>query len=143
MRDLRSASTKFTPRELVFGMGSENAVTSTNMDAIWLRVDTEIVKLHQARNRARDFILKAQTTQRNNANKDRNPLEQLKIGDQVLVYQNMVEASWSRKLEPRWEGPYYIQDIKGTSCWLRKLSGTIIPNSVHRNRLKRYHTRDT
>ena len=39
----------------------------------------------------------------------------LKIGDQVLHFQNIVESSWSAKLEPKWEGPYYIHKIKGTS----------------------------
>ena len=122
-------------------MDGQTAVTETNMDAIWLRIDAEITRLHQACNRAHDFILKAQATQRKNANKDKELLEQLKIGDQVLLYQNMVEASWSRKLEPRWEGPYYIQNIKGTSHWLRRPDGTILPTSIHRNRLKKYYPR--
>ena len=38
--------------------------------------------------------------------------EPLKIGDPVLVYRNIVESSWSAKLEPKWEGPYFIQNIK-------------------------------
>ena len=133
MRDIRSASTKFTPRELVFGMGDQTAVTETNTEAIWLRIDAEITKLHQACNRAHEFILKAQATQRKNVNKDREPLEQLKIGDQVLLYQNMVEAFWSHKLELRWKGPYYIQNIKGTSHWLRRPDGTILPTSIYCN----------
>ena len=81
-------------------------------------MDTEIRKLHQIWKNAEDYINKAQALQWNNAEKIHKPLEIIKIGDKVLVYWNIVEASWSRKLEPKWEGPYFVQDIKGTTFWL-------------------------
>ena len=46
-------------------------------------------------------------------------------------------------MEPKWEGPYYIKDTKGTTYRLRNLDGTIQPKTVHRNRLKLYHARPT
>ena len=57
--------------------------------------------------------------------------EKIVIGDKVLLFRDIVESSWSKKLEQKWEGPYLIQQIKGTSIWLRRLDGTIRPNSVH------------
>src|SRR5437588_46709 len=65
--------------------------------------------------------------------------ETLNIGDEVLLYRDTVEASWSVKLEPKWDGPYRVQDIKAQSIWLRRTDGTIILSAVHRNRLKKYH----
>ena len=108
-------------------------------EEVWCRTVIDIAKLHETREKAADFISKAQDTQRRNANKEKTGLPALGIGDQVLLYRNIVEASWSRKLEPKWEGPFRIQKIKGTSYWLRRDSGTIIPTPVHRNRLKLYH----
>ena len=76
-------------------------------------MDIEIWRLHQIRKKAEDYIIKAQVLQWNNVEKTHKPLEIIKIEDKVLVYWNIVEASWSRKLEPKWEGPYLVQDIKG------------------------------
>ena len=103
---------------MLFGEESSSRSLSANNDAIWKHVDTEIWRLHQIRKKAEDYIIKAQALQQNNAEKTHKPLEIIKIGDEVLVYRNMVEASWSQKLEPKWEGPYLVQDIKGTTFWL-------------------------
>ena len=55
------------------------------------------------------------------------------------ILRNIVESSWSAKLDPKWEGPYYIASIKGITYQLRRKSGIILPFTVHRNRLKKYH----
>ena len=139
LRDIRSQSTHFTPRELLFGEEDSDRTSATNLDLTWRRVDSEIRRLHQIRKKAEDYIIKSQALTRRNAEKVHKTLEPIRIGEKVLLYRNMVEASWSRKLEPKWEGPFYVQEIKGTTFWLRKLSGTILPTTVHRNRLKKYH----
>ena len=102
-------------------------------------VTKEIQELHNVRNKAREFIAIAQDRQKKNYDKEHKETEKLKIGDQVLLYRNIVESSWSAKLDPKWEGPYYIASIKGTTYQLRKTTGTILPYTVHRNRLKKYH----
>ena len=71
-------------------------------------MDIEIWRLHQIRKKAEDYIIKAQVLQWNNVEKTHKPLEIIKIEDKVLVYWNIVEASWSRKLEPKCERPYLI-----------------------------------
>ena len=62
----------------------------------------------------------------------------LRIRDKVLLYRNLLETTWSSKLEPKWEGPYLIRSIKGTTYQLKKLNGSLVPFKVHRNRLKKY-----
>jgi hypothetical protein len=44
-------------------------------------------------------------------------------------------------MEPKWEGPYYVQDIKGLTYRLRKSDGTILPKTFHRNKISPYHER--
>ena len=68
-------------------------------------------------------------------------LEPLKIGDPVLLYRTAIAESWSQKLEKKWDGPYYVQDIKGTTYFLRTKKGSILPKTYHRNLLKIYHGR--
>ena len=63
LRDIRSQSTHFTPREMLFGAESSQGTLSSNGDAIWKRVDAEIRKLHQIRKNAEDYINKAQALQ--------------------------------------------------------------------------------
>jgi len=144
LRTLRSDSTKYSPFELVYGRISQAPETymmnpKSFEEEVWRRTVIDITRLHKTREKAAEFITKSQETQQKNANKDRKPSETLHIGDQVLLYRNIVEASWSRKLEPKWEGPFIVQKIKGTSHWLRRTTGTIIPTPVHRNRIKKYH----
>ena len=96
-----------------------------------------IDRLGRIRKKAAVFIDKAQERQRANQNKKANAVP-LKIGDQVLLYRNIVESSWSAKLQPKWEGPFFIQDIKGQSIWLRRINGSILPTAIHRSKLKKY-----
>jgi len=134
-------TTTFSPFELVYGRLPNRGVPTFDMresheERIWSLMTYDIERLHRIRNKARRFIQKVQDRQ----NKD-TPSEDLKIGDLVLHYRNIVTASWSAKLEPKWEGPYYIQKIKGTSVWLRNPNGTIQPTPVHRAKVKKYFQR--
>ena len=80
---------------MLFGEDSSSGSLLVSNDTIWNHIDMEIWRLHQIRKKAEDYIIKAQALQRNNAEKTHKPLEIIKIGDEVLVYWNMVEASWS------------------------------------------------
>jgi hypothetical protein len=107
-------------------------------DRMWAYITRDISRLQLIRRKAADFITKAQERQRNNQNKTANT-EPLSIGDKVLKYRDLVESSWSYKLEPKWEGPYLVQDIKNQSIFLRQLNRTILPTAIHRSKLKKYH----
>jgi len=144
---MKQETTKFTPFELVYGRKATQPVdqvmrekqTETTMEQqLTYRVTNEIEQLHEIRRKAADFIALAQDRQKKNYDKSHKETTKLSIGDKVLLYRNIVEASWSAKLEPKWEGPYYIASIKGTTYQLKRMTGTLIPFTVHRNRLKKY-----
>ena len=115
----------------------------TNEERMTYRINQEITRISQIREQARDFISKAQERQKRNYDQAHKETLPLKLGDKVLLYRNVVESSWSAKLEPKWEGPYLIASIKGTTYQLKRLTGTILPFRVHRNRLKKYHDAET
>ena len=142
IRSSPQKTTTFSPFELVYGRLPNRGVPPLDMrqsqeERIWSIVTHDIDRLNRIRKKARNFIQKAQDRQTTKSQE----FITMGIGDQVLLYRNIVEASWSAKLEPKWEGPYLVQKIKGTSVWLRKTDGTILPNPVHRSKIKKYHVR--
>ena len=88
---------------------------------------------------AGEFIQRAQIQQKEYHDKETHMLEPLKIRDPVLLYHTAITESWSQKLEKKWDGPYYIQDIKGMTYFLRMKKGSILPKTYHQNLLKIYH----
>src|SRR3954469_4641072 len=142
-RTTQQASTRFSPADLLHGYQFRQNFDTRNPEIKELDPESymarEMSRLQEIRTQASGFIKRAQDWQKKDHD-TRHPLtEPLKIGDQVLLYQNAIESNWSAKLEPKWDGPYFIQSIKGLTYHLRKLQGTILPSSYHRNHLCLYH----
>jgi hypothetical protein len=147
IRTMKQASTRFSPSDLLYGRQLCDGHTSwepsndledrDNLDYLLM----DVKRLQQIRQEAHKFITRAQAKQKESFDQRQDETETFRIGDQVLLYRDIIETSWSAKLELRWEGPFYVQRIKGTTHWLRKNDGTILAKGVHRNRLKRYHAR--
>jgi hypothetical protein len=147
VRIAKSASTQYSPAELLTGRKFRQPIDSRNQSPPpedpdpKLYADQEFDRIQSIRIKAQGFIKNAQARQKKSHDQSNLLLEPLKIGDPVLLYCNMIETSWSAKLEPKWEGPYYVQNIKGTTHTLRRTNGTILPKHFHRNHLKLYHER--
>src|SRR3954454_7204263 len=141
IRTIRQESTKFSPFELVYGQTPRREYHHTTKDMgtyeekMWAYITRDITRLQLIRRKAKGFIDLAQERQRKRQNKETSA-EKLNIGDEVLLFRNTVEASWSAKLEPKWDRPYRVQQTKGQSVWLRRQDGSIFNTAVHRNRLK-------
>ena len=144
-RVTKSASTKFTPAELLYGRPIRQSFESDDFDIEEIQPEefaqVELNRIQNIRQQAGKFIDKAQTRQKKSHDDRVHVLEPLQIGDLVLVFRNMIESNWSAKLERKWEGPYRIQDIKEGSYRLKSLQNTILPNYYHRDRLKKYNDR--
>jgi transposase InsO family protein len=146
-RAATQASTRFSPAELLHGYrfrhpfdDRDYGVTEKDPE-IYAR--EELSRLQEIRTKSGEFIKKAQDRQKKGHDNKTHMLEPLNIGDQVLLYRNIVEASWSAKLQPKWEGPFLIQSIKGTTYRLRTKQGSILDKTYHRNRIRPYHGRST
>src|SRR4051812_6930317 len=135
-RVTKQGSTNFSPSELLYGhqirqhsdLGKYDLEQKDPEDYIL----EEITRLHEVRHQAARFIKKAQERQRDHHDSRQVITEPLQIGDLVLLYRNIVESSLSAKLEPKWEGPYMIQSIKGTTHRLRTPNtGSLLPTTYH------------
>ena len=124
VRTIRQDSTKFSSFELVYGRSPKQEYQQTKSDTrtyeekLWAYITRDISRLQLIRRKAAVFIEKAQERQRKRQN-EKIIGETLNIGDEVLQYWDTVKASWSAKLEPKWDRPYWVQDIKAQSIWLR------------------------
>jgi hypothetical protein len=144
-RVAKQASTRFSPAELLHGYRFRQPFDTRDREKTEedpeIYAEQELSRLQEIRTKAGAFIKKAQDRQKRGHDKDNHMVQPLKIGDPVLLYRNIVESSWSAKLQPKWEGPFFIQDIKGTTHFLRTKKGSILPKTYHRNRLRLYHAR--
>ena len=146
IRNTRQQSTRFTPSELLYGCQLRQPFESSDahqepLDPVEY-AQAEFGRINDLRTRADGFIRKAQDRQKKSHDTKMQILPPLKIGDLVLLWRSMIETNFSAKLERKWEGPYLVQEIKGTTYWLKnRYSGAHLPKSYHRNRLKLYHDR--
>jgi Integrase zinc binding domain/Integrase core domain len=145
-RVTKQGSTHFTPSELLYGYQMRQHFDMGQFDQDQKDPEDyfleEVTRINEVRQQAAKFIKKAQERQKDYHDTHNTLTEPLKIGDLVLIYRSVVESSWSAKLEPKWEGPYMVQNIKETTYSLRNPhNGSILPNTFHRNRLKKYHGR--
>jgi hypothetical protein len=74
---------------------------------------------------------------------DKNIKEQsFKIGDLVLLYKSQLRGK--KKLEERWNGPYYIHEILENGAYkLRTMDDKILKIPVNSERLKKYYSRNS
>jgi len=83
---------------------------------------------------------------RNKAYFDKNRRErvdQIGVGDLVLLYNSVLDKQWSQKLSNKWLGPYRIRQIaqdRGTYL-LEELDGTKLEGIYTGDRVKRFHRR--
>src|SRR5207245_4665481 len=144
VRVAKSASTNYSPAELLTGrkfyqpFDSRNQTPLKGSQEAESLADQEFDRISSIQIKAEGFIKTAQARQKKSHDQSNTLLQPLKIGELVLLYRSMIETSWSAKLEPKWEGPYYVQSIKGTTHRLRRTNGTILPNTFHCNRIKHY-----
>jgi len=101
--------------------------------------EQEFTQITTIRRDAEKFIKHAQDCQKRNHDGNTKLLEPLKIGDMVKLLRSIVDASWSHKMEVKWDGPFFIQKVKGNSYKLRCPDGSIIPSTYHCNKLDHYH----
>lgn len=96
-------------------------------------------KITEDRLKTQDIIYQEQQKQKQRHDKNLKEI-QFKIGDLVLLYKSQLREK--KKLEERWNGPYYIHEILGNGAYkIRTLDGKILKVPVNSERLKMYHQR--
>lgn len=108
-------------------------------DDLLERIHTLTGKVIGDRLETQDIIYQAQQKQIQRHNEDLREIS-FKIGDLVLLYQSKFKGK--QKLQERWKGPYYIQEVVGNGAYkLRTIEGKILKVPVNSERLKIYNQR--
>src|SRR5450759_4179310 len=63
----------------------------------------------------------------------------LEVGDAVLLWRSNMENSFTGKMEPKWEGPFWCATKLGNSFQLSKMDGSLLPTWESGHHLKRYY----
>ena len=146
IRTTRQQSTRFSPSELLYGCQVRHPFQEVDLNQEQKdpidHAQEEFDRLRNFRAQAHAFIKRAQERQKISHDTRVQLLSPLKIGDLVLVWQDMIVANMSMKLEKKYKGPYRIHNIKGTTYWLKnRHNGSLLPKPFHRNRLRPYTER--
>ena len=136
-------STKFSPFQLMYGKIPQMPVDLVDRDSVTPAAEEFISAMAGAVKEARENILKAQQGQKTQADKHRRD-HQFKIGDRVrLSSKNLSLATGTRKLSPRWVGPYEILEKFGDNTFKLDLRGNfpVHPN-FHASLLQPWYDND-
>lgn len=139
-RTSKHSTTKITPFFLVYGRESR-LPTDPNQkeETLAHHVATRIDQLPIVRNQVEQQIYREQLKQKDRHDERLTDRRSFSIGDKVLYYRAMLDKQWSRKLEHKWKGPYYIHAIPGNGAYkLRETTGQVLKASVNGTFLKHY-----
>jgi len=125
-----------------------------NWDAVHTREDLLLARMQQLDERSLKLTQAAENLRESRkANKAyfdehkhlRNPSEQLKVGDLVLLFNSMLQKrSRKDKLTDRWSGPYRVCEIPpdSTFYFLEELSGEPLKAKAAGDRVRKFFTRE-
>lgn len=134
------ASTKFTPYELVFGYKPDLPSSITRDPQFKYTYDSYIdqlkLKLNKTQQIARENLIKSKEISKKYYDKNTTP-RTYNIGDKVLLSNNSSKPNLSKKLTPRFIGPYKIIKINSPTNVTIQVKNK--NQNVHINRIKLYH----
>jgi len=141
------SSTNFSPFRLCFGQDPRLPIDlqwdipvqgTTAPMTLQQRGYQMLSKLEPDRMAARDNIKKAQDRQQRNHDLRITPYT-FQIGERVLLERSHLKTRHDAKLDPKWDGPYYVHDVHGNGTYtLRDMQDGTISRPLHGNRLKLY-----
>jgi hypothetical protein len=124
----------------IYSLNSKNPISGT--DWIQTRVTQLQQNLNQAQDQAQTRITQAQTLYKQwyDAKRKVPDTPRFQIGDQVLRHRVELGTAKKNKLEPQFDGPYYIHDSRPQGVYkLRLPSGQKLQKLIHGNQLKHYN----
>jgi hypothetical protein len=132
-------STGFSPFELMFGRDPFIDQNDNDLQPSIAVRDAQIQTLKDTRKLAALTLTKSREDNAIRYGRSDRRLE-ISPGDLVLV-DNKVQSSYeNRKMEPRFKGPFIVDEIRDNrTAKLRDITGTLLETQEHLNRLKRFY----
>ncbi|KAG9292898.1 hypothetical protein G9A89_016260 [Geosiphon pyriformis] len=75
-------------------------------------------------------------------NKLPSVINELKIGNKVLLHRTKAEKQWSGKFENKWDKPFFIHKVLGNRSYKLRLDDKILAKVAHGDHLKHYNSKN-
>jgi hypothetical protein len=142
-RTTKHSTTKIEPFFLVYGRSARlpvDEVQARNMSVEKDRLSNLIDHVPSIRVQAKVQIAQAQNKQKDRHDKTVARPNQFQIGDKVLYFNVILDQSHSEKFNPKWKGPFIIQEVLSHEAYkLQSMEGQSILTPINGNLLKSYH----
>jgi Integrase zinc binding domain/Integrase core domain len=142
-RTTKHSTTKIEPFFLVYGRAARLTIDekqAENVNAENDRLFNLIDHVPSTRNKAKQQIAQSQIKQKDRHDKTVTQPNQFQIGDKVLYFNVVLDQSHSGKFNPKWKGPFAIQQVLPHEAYkLQTMDGQSIPTPINGNLLKAYH----
>ena len=149
-RTNKHSTTKQTPFYMMYGreatlptdeIEQNNEETNDEKKNILSRIH-DIIQLDEKREEVIEIIQAAQVKQKERHD-ERIKETTFEIGDKVLLKDAAKEKQWTGKLQPKWKGPYIINEVIGKGAYkLRNKEGRILKAPYNVKLLKKYYDRN-
>jgi len=156
-RIITRASTGFTLYRLVFGQDCVlpiELIAASWATVNWNRIKTraellaarakQLARKEEDIRKAQENIRKSRLRTKVYFDKNRRErIDQIGVGDLVLLYNSVLDKQWSQKLSNKWLEPHWIRQIaqdRGTYL-LEELDRTKLEGIFAGDRVKRFHPR--
>ncbi|KAG9298584.1 hypothetical protein G9A89_002531 [Geosiphon pyriformis] len=127
--------TAILPVEIEVNTYLTEPITEENFQETLLRRTYDLMKtLENKKRKAADNIQKSQEKQkkRHDNQLPDKPVE-FKIGDKVLLHCTKAKKQWSGKFDPKWNRPFYIEEILRNRAYKLRLNNKILTKAIHRD----------
>jgi hypothetical protein len=132
-------ATAYTPFELVYGFQSEVPSALREAPNRQYNYDDYVIelkgRLQSAHEIARQKLIAGKEKSKEYYDKSSEPFE-IKVGQQVLLYDETVRRGRSKKLSPQYIGPYEVLIVDGVNVTIKKGGNT---QKVHVNRVRPFY----
>jgi len=151
MRTTYQSTTQQTPFYLTYGrearrpidnkIGNGTTSLSTWTHAEWKRIYQIQEELIPKCQEAQQLIIEKQQQYKARNDDQIRWATWFHIGDPILLYRDYAKNSFSNKLDDKWDGPFYIEEIIGPTTYYIHNGLKKLKNPVHANRTKHYYNR--
>jgi len=144
-RTAKNPATKMTPFYLVYGREAQLPIhpssTGELLEGTILHRTYDLIgHLPKLRESAVENVQVAQDQQKTYHDTRQRIASTFDIGDKVLMYRAALEHSRSHKLDPKWQGPFFIHDRLPHDVYrLRTLDGKVLASPINIKMLKKYN----